>query len=124
MQMAEAAFHIQYVRHLYKSILRLHRGLSTEMQILGDEYIREEFKRHKNVKPEAAKVFINEWTHYAMQLSQQLGIRGPRAANKVGVSLTYTQLDHFQPEQLYQLYELQQEAFKAYGKLNPSNENA
>lgn len=44
------AGHTNRVKVLYKSILRLHRGLPTEIQELGTNYVRDEFKRHKNLK--------------------------------------------------------------------------
>lgn len=111
---------IQHVRHLYKTVLRLHRGLPVEMRTLGDEYVREEFRRHKRANSEEAKTFVTEWTRYAVELAEQLRIPSQTMKKKLGIPLTSTQLDQFMPEQLQQLYELQQAAFKAYGKLNRS----
>ena len=37
--------HVQRVRILYKTCLRLHRGMPTQMQIIGDAYVKDEFKR-------------------------------------------------------------------------------
>lgn len=54
--------HTQKVRFLYKSILKFHRGLPEELQILGTNYTREEFKRHKKCNEKEAEIFINEWT--------------------------------------------------------------
>lgn len=54
--------HIQKVKRLYKTILKLHRGLPTELQVLGTSYARDEFKRHKKCNEAEAKIFINEWT--------------------------------------------------------------
>lgn len=42
--------HARRVRTLYKSILRLHRGLPLEIQELGTNYVRDEFKRHIKLK--------------------------------------------------------------------------
>lgn len=53
--------HIQRVRILYKTILKLHRGLPEEMQTLGNNYVRDEFRRHKKCNPAEANVFMNEW---------------------------------------------------------------
>lgn len=55
-------FHVQRVRILYKTILRLHRGLPPEIQVLGTNYVRDEFKRHKNCNEDIAIIFMNEWT--------------------------------------------------------------
>ena len=54
--------HVQKVRSLYKLILRLHRGLPTQMKSLGDDYVRSEFKRHKDAEPQFVPVFMHEWT--------------------------------------------------------------
>lgn len=54
--------HILRVRRLYKLIFRMHRALPPELRIMGDNYARDEFKRHKKCNPDEAKVFLNEWT--------------------------------------------------------------
>lgn len=53
--------HVQRVRILYKTILKLHRGLPVEMQSLGNNYVRDEFRRHKNCNSSQADIFMNEW---------------------------------------------------------------
>lgn len=53
---------VQKVRKLYKTVLKLHRGLPNGLQTLGDNYARDEFKRHKNCTPKEAEIFLNEWT--------------------------------------------------------------
>lgn len=60
--MSQAYTHVQRVRVLYKLILKLHRGLPEELQIIGTNYARDEFKRHKKCAPQEAAVFMNEWT--------------------------------------------------------------
>lgn len=54
--------HVSRVRRLYKLIFRVHRALPPELRIMGDNYARDEFKRHKKCNPEEAKIFLNEWT--------------------------------------------------------------
>jgi len=54
--------HVQRVRLLYKTILRLHRGLPKELQVLGQTYVRDEFQRHKNCSPKEAQIFMLEWS--------------------------------------------------------------
>lgn len=54
--------HVQRVRLLYKSILRLHRGLPKELQELGQIYVRDEFRKHKNCNPKEAQTFMLEWS--------------------------------------------------------------
>lgn len=57
-----SAEHILRVRRLYKLIFRVHRAMPPELRIMGDNYAREEFKRHKGCNPEEARIFLNEWT--------------------------------------------------------------
>ena len=38
------------------------KGLPQELQVLGNGYTRDEFKRHKACKDDEAKIFMNEWT--------------------------------------------------------------
>lgn len=52
---------VQRVRLLYKTILRLHRGLPVEFKAIGDQYVRDEFQRHKKCQPAEANVFMAEW---------------------------------------------------------------
>ena len=33
-----------------------------ELKALGDQYVRDEFKRHKTAEPQFVPVFMNEWT--------------------------------------------------------------
>lgn len=54
--------HTQKVRLLYKTILKLHRGMPPELQIIGDNYVKDEFKRHKKCTPDEAEIFIKEWS--------------------------------------------------------------
>lgn len=54
--------HVQRVRMLYKTILHLHRGLPAELQVMGNSYARDEFKRHKSCNIAEASVFMVEWT--------------------------------------------------------------
>ena len=54
--------HVTRVRILYKAILRLHRGLPPQLQALGTQYVKEEFKQHKNCEPSLVPVFMKEWT--------------------------------------------------------------
>lgn len=53
---------MQRVKTLYKTILRLHRGLPSDIQSLGNDYVRDEFKRHKECVESEAIIFLHEWT--------------------------------------------------------------
>ncbi|XP_015428600.1 PREDICTED: succinate dehydrogenase assembly factor 3, mitochondrial [Dufourea novaeangliae] len=98
--------HMQRVRMLYKTILRLHRGLPVEIQDLGSSYVRDEFRRHKKCNETEAIIFLNEWTDYALMLGKQLGLKGPRTAKPLGQNLNEEDFEKFRDEQVYQLYEL------------------
>ncbi|KAL3986284.1 Complex 1 protein (LYR family) protein [Acanthocheilonema viteae] len=96
---------------LYKRILRLHYGLPKEMRIIGDQYVKTEFRKHKNVSSEQAVIFLKEWREYSTILSKQLSNRGI-AKGILGVNLNFTVLDGLQDDQLWQLYNLKLETEK------------
>lgn len=98
--------HVQRVRFLYKTILKLHRGLPLEIQPLGNNYVKDEFRRHKNCNPAEVQVFMTEWADYATKLAEQLGLRGPQQAKKLGMDLHQGSLEQLRDEQIHQLYEL------------------
>ena len=57
---------------LYRKILRLHRQkLPTQKRLLGDSYVKKEFRDHKNAKPEFVNSFAQEWTQYCSFLETQ-----------------------------------------------------
>lgn len=98
---------VQKVRILYKLILRLHRSLPDELQVIGTNYARDEFKRHKSCAPNEAAIFMNEWTDYAISLAKQLGIKNNKT---IGSELSQDIINNFKDEQIVQLYELMQAA--------------
>uniref|UniRef100_A0A668V5A3 Succinate dehydrogenase assembly factor 3 n=1 Tax=Oreochromis aureus TaxID=47969 RepID=A0A668V5A3_OREAU len=51
--------HVSRVRSLYKRILR--RFLPIELRALGDQYVKDEFRRHKSAEPKEVKSFMKEW---------------------------------------------------------------
>ncbi|KAL0267663.1 UNVERIFIED_CONTAM: hypothetical protein PYX00_009866 [Menopon gallinae] len=100
-------FHqIARVRKLYKTILKLHKGLPPTLKTIGDVYVRDEFKKHKSCKPQEEAVFVEEWTKYAILLTQQLGVKGPINAKCIGRNLTRGQLDSMSDDQIQRLYEV------------------
>lgn len=96
---------------LYKRILRLHYGLPKEIRYIGDQYVKDEFRRHKNVGPEQSLLFLKEWTEYCTTLSQQLSHEGI-VKGTIGTHLDPSLLASFKDEQLLQLLELKTEAEK------------
>lgn len=55
---------------LYRRLLRAHRKhLPSEMRILGDQYIKSEFRQHRSVdNPVHIIGFLSEWQSYAQQI--------------------------------------------------------
>lgn len=55
---------------LYRRILRAHRKfLPHQMRVLGDEYVKSEFRAHRNVEnPVHIIGFLTEWQMYAQQV--------------------------------------------------------
>lgn len=58
--MAPAA-HVSAVRSLYKRILLLHRFMPIDLRALGDQYVKDEFRRHKTASAEEVTRFMAEW---------------------------------------------------------------
>ncbi|KAK6970111.1 succinate dehydrogenase assembly factor 3 mitochondrial [Biomphalaria glabrata] len=113
--------HISRVRALYKGLLKLHRGLPLEFQALGTQYVKEEFRAHKNIKQAEAEIFLHEWTKYYVTLAGQLSKR--KKKQEIGMYLSPEMLDNFSQEQLGQLYELFQETTKMSSKEAKGNNN-
>uniref|UniRef100_A0A674E4E3 Succinate dehydrogenase assembly factor 3 n=1 Tax=Salmo trutta TaxID=8032 RepID=A0A674E4E3_SALTR len=53
--------HVSRVLSLYKRILLLHRFLPIDLRALGDQYVKDEFRRNKTAAPEEVTVFMREW---------------------------------------------------------------
>ncbi|KAH0527623.1 hypothetical protein TsFJ059_002602 [Trichoderma semiorbis] len=86
---------------LYRRLLRAHRKfLPTEMRLLGDEYIKAEFRAHRNVDNPAHLIgFLSEWQMYAQQIEGE---------SWVGEKIDQGKLAKMSDEQIQQLYELMQ----------------
>ncbi|KAM3928698.1 succinate dehydrogenase assembly factor 3, mitochondrial isoform 1-T2 [Leptodactylus fuscus] len=108
------ASHVSQVRALYKKILLLHRTLPLHLRALGDQYVKDEFRRHKSVGHAEAKLFMKEWEGYAAMLWEQArqGIQHSQPKSEYGAHITEEKLDWFNEEQIGQLHELMQEATK------------
>lgn len=53
--------HVSRVRSLYRRILLLHRVLPPDLKALGDQYVKDEFRKHKTVGSDEAHRFLQEW---------------------------------------------------------------
>lgn len=125
--------HVRRVKKLYKTILKLHRGLPEELRNLGTSYAKDEFKRHKKCTPQESAIFISEWTvnldknlffikieyhgiyifilfysqNYALTLGEQIGLKDMENSSPIiGKPLDDKVIDEFRDEQVVQLYEL------------------
>ncbi|KAF8220430.1 ACN9-domain-containing protein [Tricholoma matsutake] len=87
---------------LYRRLLRAHRFLPTEMRSLGDDYVKAEFRRHKQVTNPAHIIgFLSQWKIYLEELPQDAD-----AKRFSGKKLDATSFEKMSAEQLGQLYEL------------------
>ncbi|XP_036992593.1 succinate dehydrogenase assembly factor 3, mitochondrial isoform X1 [Artibeus jamaicensis] len=108
------AAHVSRVRALYRRILLLHRVLPPDLKALGDQYVKDEFRRHKTVGSDEARRFLQEWEAYAAVLRQQTKENRQNSTEKArfGIALPEEKLNDFRDEQIGQLQELMQEATK------------
>jgi len=76
--------------------------LPFEMRSLGDDYVKSEFRRHRDVmNPVYVMGFLTQWKMYLDQLPA-----GPDARAYSGKKLDPTIFEKMLPEQLAQLYEV------------------
>ncbi|VUC20290.1 unnamed protein product [Clonostachys rosea] len=86
---------------LYRRILRAHRKhLPAEMRVLGDEYVKAEFRAHRKIG------FLSEWQLYAQKIEGD---------SWKGQKIDETKLAKMSDEQIQQLYELLQAIQKHKG---------
>ena len=90
---------------LYKAILRAHAfKLQRELRSLGDQYVKAEFKAHKNVEnPLHIVGFLTQWQDYLKSVDGNLWMEG---------KLKKEDLEKMSAEQILQMYELMQETKK------------
>ncbi|GLB44877.1 putative ACN9-domain-containing protein [Lyophyllum shimeji] len=87
---------------LYRRLLRAHRFFPREMRGLGDEYVKAEFRRHREVtNPVHIMGFLSQWKMYLDELPL-----GEEARSFRGKKLDPTVFEKMSAEQLGQLYEL------------------
>lgn len=80
---------------LYRLILRTHRNLPPDLRVLGDPYVKSEFRLHqKTENPIHIIGFLSEWQKYAQDLS---------AGKWNGEKIDKAKIDKMSEEQLGQL---------------------
>ncbi|KAH9917028.1 ACN9-domain-containing protein [Fomitopsis serialis] len=103
---------------LYRRILRAHCHLPREMRSLGDDYVKAEFRRHKEITNKVHIFgFLTQWKIYLDGLPS-----GKDAERFSGKKLDPTLLEKMSAEQLGQLYELM-DATKAVWNARAQDEN-
>ncbi|KAK4054044.1 hypothetical protein OIO90_003689 [Microbotryomycetes sp. JL221] len=105
---------------LYRRLLRVHRKLlPAEMRVMGDEYVKAEFRRTKTTdNPLYIVGFLSEWKkyldHHEQQLVEYLAQEKGQVESeddrikRIGKKLPEGVLEQLSADQLGQLYELMQ----------------
>lgn len=120
-----ASAHVSKVRSLYKRILVLHRFLPIDLRALGDQYLKDEFRRHRSASPEEVKSFMAEWENYKDTLQTQVleSVGEQLSSVKFGANLSEGELSNFQDDQIGQLYELMLESTKSTRQFDIQEDN-
>lgn len=83
---------------LYRRILRAHRLLPPQQRALGDSYVKNEFRLHRNIDNPAQIIgFLSSWQKY---LEAILGDKWQHE------KLDMDQIERMEPDKIIQLYEL------------------
>ncbi|KXN70917.1 hypothetical protein CONCODRAFT_29272, partial [Conidiobolus coronatus NRRL 28638] len=93
---------------LLRSIFRIHRTLPQDLRFLGDKYVLEEFKRHKDLKKGDPYLggFNKQWNFYLIELKRQQLLNSD---GNWGQSLGEEKLKKLSEDQVHTLYELYEE---------------
>jgi hypothetical protein len=98
---------------LFRAILRAHKALPPVYRDLGDQYVRDEFRRHRTAKADFLKQFFVEWNGYLDALRAQASSDAPA----LGAHLSDEQQRAFNADQKQQLSKLREETKRAQAKL-------
>ncbi|OCH94834.1 ACN9-domain-containing protein, partial [Obba rivulosa] len=102
LNLREASASLLPPKPLYRRILRAHRSLPYEMRSLGDDYVKAEFRRHREIDNKVHIIgFLSQWKMYLDEIPT-----GPEAQHFRGKKLDPTVIEKMSAEQLGQLYEL------------------
>ena len=98
---------------LYRDILKEHRRkLPPQLRLLGDNFVRHEFKQHKSAKPEHLSKFYKGWTDYLAMMK--------KSESNIGKDMKIADLNE---QQIGKLRELNEEVRKINTeKMNELNE--
>ncbi|XP_016398150.1 succinate dehydrogenase assembly factor 3, mitochondrial-like [Sinocyclocheilus rhinocerous] len=93
-------------------VLLLHRFMPIDLWALGDQYVKDEFRRHKSALAEEVTRFMAEWQNYKDTLQTQVLEAVGNKKLAFGADLSEEKLKDFQDEQIGHLYELMLESTK------------
>ena len=99
--------------NIYRHILKLHRLLPSEMRVIGDNYVKTEFRLHKKIREtNVLETFYSEWTQYADNLLEQVShdFETNSIEKPLGAKLELKRLSEFNDDQLFNLMELRKYA--------------
>ncbi|CAJ0920498.1 20847_t:CDS:2 [Entrophospora sp. SA101] len=121
---------------LYRQILRIHQQLPTPLRLVGDDYVKSEFRQHKDItNPIHIVGFLTQWQNYLKVLESQISnkkhdqedsntndiniISGSKSSksdsdgddnvNNIKYGKKFDDLEKFNDQQIGQLYELMKE---------------
>lgn len=98
---------------LYRRIMRAHRKLDADMRAVGDNYVKDEFHRHKDIdNPLQIIGFLSSWKMYLDQLEVHQGQPGGFRGQRLDAQL----LEKMSDEQIYQIHELMTATLEAYSE--------
>ncbi|GAC72093.1 uncharacterized conserved protein [Moesziomyces antarcticus T-34] len=107
---------------LYRRLLRAHRKLDADMRAVGDNYIKDEFRRHRSIdNPLQIVGFLSSWKMYLDQLEVQQGQPGGFRGHRLDPQL----LEKMSDEQIYQIHDLMtatQEAYSEKAQAHPPHQ--
>lgn len=95
--------------NLYRHVLKLHRLLPAEMRVIGDNYVKTEFRLHRSVREaNVLETFYSEWSKYAETLLNQVShdFETNSVEKSLGSKLELKRLSEFNDDQLFNLMEL------------------
>ncbi|KAF7291217.1 hypothetical protein MIND_01265200 [Mycena indigotica] len=105
---------------LLRALLRAHRGLAADLRYMGDRYVKDEFRRHRETtNPVHVMGFLAQWKMYLDALP-----RGPGAQEWRGRKLDATAFEKMSTEQLGQLHELMHAAKGVWRDVPPGEDRA
>ena len=99
---------------LFRTIMRAHKALPPVYRDLGDQYVRDEFRRHRTTKADFLQQFFAEWNAYLDALRAQAS----SDALALGAHLNDEQQRAFNADQKQQLAKLRDETTKAQANLS------